>query len=246
MSADLTIKQGDLQPEVRAALTDDAGAAVDLTGATVTFHMINSADEQMGLDAPATVESPASGGIVSYQWQSADTAAPGVYLAWWVVSWPDGDQSFPADGYDSIEIEGTEVLESWATTRDVRKITGEDVDARTVLIAQGVIETYINRVWRTTDLAGRDGIWLKRAVAYQSSYVAANPDLYTGPSGVQSIKQGDNTVVYASGRGRADGSELVAPLAKLACARLRRASGTVRLNSMFQAPERRLPGWRSR
>jgi hypothetical protein len=242
----MTLKQGDRQPEVRALLTDDAGTAIDLTGVpAVRFRMINSATEELIFERAATIESPATAGIVTYQWQANDTDTPGLYFVSWVVAWVDGDQSFPGEGYDTIEIEGVETLEAWATTADVRKITGSEVTAQDVLIAQGVIESYINRVWRLTDADGRDGIWLKRAVSYQSQYVGANPDLFTGPAGVQLIKQGDNTVQYAPAQGATDGSELIAPLAKLACARLSRAYGTVKPNSMYQSPHRRLPPWRS-
>jgi hypothetical protein len=246
VSADLTMKQGDLQPELRAQLTNDDGTPVDLTGAaSVALVMLNSADEELIFDHAASIVSPPTSGIVTYQWVTGETDTAGLFLVSWVVTWSDGAQTFPGEGYTTVEFEGAETLEAWANTSDVRKVTGEEVDSRTVLIAQGIIETYLNRVWRATDATGRDAIWLRRAVSYQSQYVGANPELFTGPAGVQSIKQGDNSITYSVNySSTSDGSEFVAPLAKLACARVRRAYGTIKPNSMYQHPERKLPPWR--
>jgi hypothetical protein len=245
VSADLTLKQGDLQPEARVLLTDDAGAAIDLSSAvSVDIRMINFSDEELVLDAPATIETPATAGQVSYAWQTGDTDTPGVYRVSWVVTWTNGDQTFPAEGYLTIEIEGASVLEAWATANDVFKVAGIETDDGTVIRAQFLMETHINRIWRATDATGRDHVWLRRAVAYQAGYMAENPDLFTGLAGVKMVKQGDNQIQYGDAVS-GDEELLIAPLARLAVARLSRAYGTVKLNSAYRGFDRRLPPWRS-
>lgn len=240
----MTLKQGDLQPKVRALLTDDAGSPIDLTDATgVTFRMINSATDELIIDAAGVIETPVTDGVVTYQWQTGDTDTAGAFRVTWLIVWPDGDQTFPGSGDDTIEIEGNSDLEAWCNAAGARKITGVETSDETAMIAQGHIEIYLNRIWRATDITGRDYVWLRRAVAYQASYVDKNPDLFTGAAGVKMIKQGDNAITYDS---TASGDEelLIAPLAKLACARLRRAYGTVKLNSTYRGTDRRLPPWR--
>jgi len=241
----MTLKQGDLQPAVRALLTDDAGSPIDLTDATgVTFHMINSATDELIIDAAGTIEAPATDGVISYQWQTGDTNVAGVFRVTWIVTWPDGNQTFPGAGDDTIEIEGNADLEAWCNAAGVRKVTGVDTDDEIVMIAQGHIELYINRVWRATDAIGSDYTWLRRAVAYQAAFVDKNPDQFTGVAGIKSIKQGDNQIQYDTST-TGDEEVLIAPLAKIACARLRRAYGTLKVNSTYQSRDRRLPPWKS-
>lgn len=95
--ADVTITQGDTRPSLAATLTDGAGVAVSLVGATVRFLMEPIAGGALVVDAAATVVSPAAG-TVRYDWVTADTDAPGLYLGKFVADFGGGQvQSFPND-----------------------------------------------------------------------------------------------------------------------------------------------------
>ena len=91
------IKQNDTAPAITATLYENS-VAVDLTGATVKFHMGSI------VDAAATVVS-ASEGKVKYQWQATDTATVGEYNAEFEVTFSDGTiETFPNDGFLRIII----------------------------------------------------------------------------------------------------------------------------------------------
>lgn len=98
------VKQSDLAPAVTDTLEDKTGAPVNLTGATVKFHMV----DRLGnvVVAAGAVTGPGGGpldatGGVSYAWQGGDTATAGDYFAEWQVTfsgglverWPDSDQA---------------------------------------------------------------------------------------------------------------------------------------------------------
>jgi hypothetical protein len=80
------IKQGDTRPYLRRTLKDADGTAIDLTSATVRFHM-NSGDQSI-VDAAATVITAASG-IVEYRWQSGDTDIVGLHKAEFEITLSD-------------------------------------------------------------------------------------------------------------------------------------------------------------
>lgn len=102
--ADFCIRRGDRLPEIQSTLTDTAGAAVNLTGLAVKFHMrpVNGAGAKV--DAAATLVTPASG-IVKYTWVTADTDTAGSYWAEWEVTFGDGrTQTFPNPNLLSVSI----------------------------------------------------------------------------------------------------------------------------------------------
>lgn len=102
--SDFPIKQGDTSPALVATLTDSDGQAVNLTGASVDFHM-----RPRGSDTP-TVESSgniidSSGGKVEYPWSDGDTSNAGVYRGEFEVTYGDNTiETFPNDGYITVEI----------------------------------------------------------------------------------------------------------------------------------------------
>jgi hypothetical protein len=87
--ADFYLTAGDTVPPITATLTDEAGAGLNLTGATVTFRMSPIAGGALKVDAAATVVTPAAG-AVSYAWQAADTDTPGYYLGRWRIVFSGG------------------------------------------------------------------------------------------------------------------------------------------------------------
>lgn len=107
--ATYTVKQHDLSPVVTDTLEDNTGAAVNLTGAAVKFHMTDWTRATVIVNASAT--GPAGGaldstGQVQYQWQAADVANAGVYLAEWQVTFAGGGiETWPNDGPAIVSIE---------------------------------------------------------------------------------------------------------------------------------------------
>jgi hypothetical protein len=100
--ADFYVRKGNRLPEIQVTLTDSAGAAVNLTGLTVKFHMRALNSTTAKVNAAATLVTPASG-IVKYTWVTADTDTAGSYWAEWEVTFGDGrTQTFKNPDYTSI------------------------------------------------------------------------------------------------------------------------------------------------
>lgn len=98
------IKQNDTSPAMLATLQDANGTAINLTGASVRFHMRTIGSTQTVVDAAATVVTPLSG-IVRYNWIAADTDTIGSYQAEFEVTYADASiETFPNDGYIRVEI----------------------------------------------------------------------------------------------------------------------------------------------
>ena len=99
-----SMKQNDTSPAMLATLQDASGAAVDITGASVRFHMRQIGSTQVKVDAAATIVS-ALDGTVRYNWIAADTADIGSYQAEFEVTYADASiETFPNDGYIRVEI----------------------------------------------------------------------------------------------------------------------------------------------
>lgn len=104
--ADLFLARGDLSPSPEATLKDAAGAAVDLTGASVVFQfrLLDRLGPSRG--GAAAIQSPATAGKVAYAWVAGDTDVPGLYNGVWVATWAGTGavMTFPNNGFATILI----------------------------------------------------------------------------------------------------------------------------------------------
>jgi len=98
------IKQNDTVPSLRATLKNGSGSAIDLTNATVRFHMRSLAGTSAKVDASAAIVT-ANTGIVQYNWVGADTNTIGSYQGEFEVTYQDGTiETFPNNNYLHIEV----------------------------------------------------------------------------------------------------------------------------------------------
>ena len=98
------LKQNDTAPSIRATLKDGSGSVINLTGASVRFHM-KDLTGTIKIDASANIVDPATSGIVQYNWIGSYTDTAGPYSAEFEVTYSDGSiESFPNDGNIGILI----------------------------------------------------------------------------------------------------------------------------------------------
>jgi len=95
-----SLKVGDTRPILKCRL-EDANGPVDLTGATVRFHMRPEQDTITLVDAAAVIaaDQTANKGIVTYTWASGDLSRDGVASGEFQVTFGDGGRAtFPDVG----------------------------------------------------------------------------------------------------------------------------------------------------
>lgn len=98
-----SIKQNDTSPSLQATLKDAAQDPINLTGATVRFHM-KSVDGTLKIDQPMTVVTPLAG-LVQYDWASGDTDTVGTYYVEFEVTYNDASvETFPNNGNKTISV----------------------------------------------------------------------------------------------------------------------------------------------
>ena len=101
--SDFWIRQGDTSPAYEAILKDDKGKAVDITGASVRFHMRARGGETKVATSATVVDGPA--GKVSHGWSAEDTDTPGAFEAEFEVTYSDGTiETYPNRRYLEVRI----------------------------------------------------------------------------------------------------------------------------------------------
>lgn len=104
MSELFTLTAGDTVPNLQAVLQDSQGDAIDLTDASVQFHLEDPRGGETVIDEPASVID-ATNGLVRYRWHVDDTEVPGRYRAEFVVTYDTDDiETFPNDGFHDVVI----------------------------------------------------------------------------------------------------------------------------------------------
>jgi hypothetical protein len=98
-----SIKQNDTSPSLQATLKDASLNPIDLTGATVMFHM-KSVGGTVKVDQQMTI-TDATGGVVQYDWQSGDTDTVGTYYVEFEVTYADSSvETFPNNGNRAVSV----------------------------------------------------------------------------------------------------------------------------------------------
>jgi len=103
MAEKFYIKQNDTAPAIEVVLIDSNGRARSLTQAsTIKFNMsTDTGNSVVTLGTGAIVNSDR--GIVSYTWQTGDTANAGVHDAEFQVTYTNGQiETFPNAGYIKV------------------------------------------------------------------------------------------------------------------------------------------------
>lgn len=97
------LKQNDTFPSMEAVLLDGNGFPVDLTRASVRFHMRNAAGAVVIDEAAIVTDEVAA--TVAYYWTAADTQTVGNFSAEFEVTYQDGNiETFPNASYIEIII----------------------------------------------------------------------------------------------------------------------------------------------
>jgi hypothetical protein len=81
--------------------------AVDLTGATVKFRMVDDSDDSVKVDDKDATVDDATEGQVSYSWADADIDTAGNYWGWIIRVSGGQTEHFPAGHGFKIVIEDT-------------------------------------------------------------------------------------------------------------------------------------------
>ena len=98
------IKQNDTSPSIVAELKDGSDVAIDLTDATVRFHMRKIGSDSVVTDQPALIVTPLTG-LVRYNWSSSDTENIGSYQAEFEVTFVNYSvETFPNNRFIEVEI----------------------------------------------------------------------------------------------------------------------------------------------
>jgi hypothetical protein len=98
------IKQNDTSPAIRVIVKDADGVVINVTGASVMFHMTEIGSSTPAVDAAGAVVD-GTAGVIEYQWETGDTADAGNYNAEFQVTYVDSTiETFPNNTYIKVKI----------------------------------------------------------------------------------------------------------------------------------------------
>lgn len=101
--ATVYLKQNDTKPDLQVTVNDDNGVAVDVTSATIAFHMNTSAGV-VKVESAGTIVTAASG-IIKYVWAVGDLDTVGTYNAEFQITFSDSSiLTTPSKGYLTIVV----------------------------------------------------------------------------------------------------------------------------------------------
>jgi len=99
------IKQNDDRPHLDAFLRDDKDRPVDITGASVKFHLRSLADNSVKITDGSVSVTNATEGAVRFEWTTTNTNTSGNYQGEFQVTFADATvESFPNNGYIKVVI----------------------------------------------------------------------------------------------------------------------------------------------
>jgi hypothetical protein len=103
MATTFNIKQNDTAPVIQGTAKTRAGAVIDITGATIRFHMNDSTGTNKVDAAGSVVDGP--NGVMKYEWSAADTDTVGTFDGEFEVTYADSKiETFPNDGHITVVI----------------------------------------------------------------------------------------------------------------------------------------------
>jgi len=215
-------QQGDTYTALAEFFQYQGGPAQDVTNLTVTITLAADGSVIVGPTSSGILH--LATGVYSYPWAISDSAILGDYVIVWTA-----DETTASE---VVTVVAGPATGTWCTADDVPDIcNGLTATVTEVQAAQAILEGVIHRVWRATDSARRDYIWLKRACAYQAAYVHEHPEILT-MMGIQSWSQDGMSFSLAPGF---VAKSYLAPMALAQLDALFRGSNsTIRFNSAFQ------------
>lgn len=105
MPSTIILKRGDLEPAPRATLRNADNSPINLTGASAVTSVIRPTAGGTAVRRACNVIDAANG-VVSFVWQTADTATAGSFSQEWEITWPSArPQTVPNTLYNLIVVE---------------------------------------------------------------------------------------------------------------------------------------------
>ena len=108
MSNEIVLKKGDTLPirELELQEEDSNGdrVQVDLTGGSVDFDVYDPTEDKMIIDGSSVTVTDAGNGLIEYEWKDSDVQEEGSYEGEFVVTYADGERTFPGEGFLPVKI----------------------------------------------------------------------------------------------------------------------------------------------
>lgn len=104
--------KGDRRPSIQATLKKTDGSVVDLSGCSVKFQLIELNSNVTVLNETASIQTPASAGIVKYDWKAGETDLNDIhYRIRFEVTFADSTkQTFPKDDNFYVDFHDKEAV----------------------------------------------------------------------------------------------------------------------------------------